>query len=78
MKELVLYTKNNCANCRKAKRVLKINQVEYTEINVDDDEKALQKILDRAHSLMPVIEYEGVSYDYDHNRILEICRIAQS
>ena len=33
----VIYTKHNCPYCVKAKVLLKLENIEYTEISIDDD-----------------------------------------
>lgn len=33
---IVVYTKENCPNCEKAKAILKSKCVEYTEIEIDE------------------------------------------
>lgn len=34
---IVVYTKQNCGSCVKAKALLAQKQVEYTEVSIDDD-----------------------------------------
>jgi glutaredoxin len=39
----VLYTKNNCPDCEKAKEFLNSKNVPFIEYNMDTDEKAVAK-----------------------------------
>ncbi|HOE33341.1 MAG TPA: glutaredoxin family protein [Smithella sp.] len=41
--EIVLYTKNNCPDCEKAKEFLNSKNVPFIEYNMDTDEKAVAK-----------------------------------
>jgi glutaredoxin len=40
---VVLYTRNNCVDCDNAREYLKSKNVEFTEYNMDNDEKAAAK-----------------------------------
>jgi glutaredoxin 3 len=40
---VVLYTKNNCADCDKARGFLKSKNMSFTEYNIDRDKEALTK-----------------------------------
>ena len=52
-----IYTTQNCVYCKLAKDFLKKNNIEYQEINVGDDEKALKDMIEKSHQLgVPVIE----------------------
>lgn len=46
MAEVVMYTKNWCPYCVKAKLLLKKKGVDFTEINVEKDAAMFQKMLE--------------------------------
>lgn len=41
--EVILYTKNSCAECDKAREFLKSKRINFTEYNLDNDRNALKK-----------------------------------
>lgn len=41
--EIILYTKNNCPDCDKAREFLKSKQMPFTEYNMDQDPAAVEK-----------------------------------
>ena len=45
MAKIEIYTKQNCSYCVRAKQLLDKKKVKYTEIPVDQDEAAFQKML---------------------------------
>ena len=56
-KEIVVYSKYDCSNCEQVKRWLKWAKVPYTEINVQEDEQALNHVKDElGYQALPVIE----------------------
>ena len=55
---LTVYTKNNCPNCVQAKNILKMKNVKFEEINVEENEAAFLFLQLEGHKSMPQI-YEG-------------------
>ncbi|HDX9577284.1 TPA: glutaredoxin family protein [Bacillus pseudomycoides] len=62
--EVILYTKEECGLCQKAKKLLQELQDEYVfdlkEIHIYEDEKLLEKY----HLMIPVVEIEGAEVEY--------------
>ena len=62
--EVILYTKAECGLCQKAKKLLQELQDEYVfdlkEINIYEDERLLEKY----HLMIPVVEIEGIEVEY--------------
>lgn len=60
MKKVMVYTKNGCPQCEMTKRFLTGEEIEFTSINIEEDEKALEYV---KHTLgltaMPVVVVEG-------------------
>lgn len=50
-----VYTKNKCGKCTLTKKWLKSKDVEFTEVNIDSDEEALQEVLDMGFKSLPVV-----------------------
>lgn len=60
MKKVTLYTKYGCPKCDMTKNVLNSKGIEYTAINVQDDEEAMKFVVEELKlSSMPVVIIEG-------------------
>jgi glutaredoxin-like protein NrdH len=60
MAKVTVYTKYGCPQCDMTKRVLDGEGIEYTAINVQDDEKAMEYVKETLKlSSMPVVVVEG-------------------
>jgi glutaredoxin-like protein NrdH len=60
MAKVTVYTKYGCPQCDMTKRVLDGEGIEYTAINVQDDEKAMSYVKDELGlTSMPVVIVEG-------------------
>lgn len=60
MKNVTVYTKNGCPQCEMTKRVLTGEGIEFTAINVEEDEKALDYVKNTLGlTAMPVVVVEG-------------------
>ncbi len=44
MKQTIIYTKNNCPQCKATKRWLSEHNIDYQEINTSDNEKAINHL----------------------------------
>ena len=56
---MILYTKNNCAQCRFTKLHMANMGVTYEERNVDDNEAYMQEALDTGYKSMPIVVVNG-------------------
>ena len=56
---LTIYSKNNCGYCLQAKALLKYNDIDFNEINIDKDSEQMQFILSEGHRTMPQIYKDG-------------------
>lgn len=59
---LTLYTKNNCAYCLQAKALLKHNDVQFEEINIEEDAAAKEFVISEGHRTMPQIYHNGALF----------------
>lgn len=59
-KKVTVYSKPNCVQCNFTKQFLSANEIEYTEINVMEDEKALEHVKSLGFSGLPVVEIDGL------------------
>ncbi len=60
MKNVKIYSTPTCTFCRAAKDFFKANNVEYTEIDVAQDEEARKNMFEISKQMgVPVIDIEG-------------------
>lgn len=60
MKEITVYTKNNCPQCNMTKNVLNGKNIEYKLINVEEDAEAMTYVKEvLKFTSMPVVVVEG-------------------
>lgn len=56
-----IYTTSTCPYCDMVKEFLKKRNVNYEELNVAEDEKARQEMVDKSHQLgVPVLDIDGI------------------
>lgn len=54
--KIEIYSINNCGYCESAKSLLKSKGLDFTEINLHDDEKKRQELIERtSHRTMPQV-----------------------
>lgn len=58
-KEVVLYTKNGCANCQQEKDFLSERDVEYTEKNIEEDQAAFVELVELGYQTTPLTTIDG-------------------
>ena len=56
---ITIYSKNNCSYCMMAKALLKNNDIEFEEVNVEQDQEALSFVLEQGLRSMPQIFRNG-------------------
>ena len=55
-----IYTTNHCPYCVMAKDYFKKNNIKYSEINVEDDQKAAEEMIEKSGQMgVPVIDIDG-------------------
>ncbi len=60
MKQVIIYSTPSCVYCRMAKEFFKKNNIQYTEHNVAEDERAREEMVHKSHQLgVPVIDING-------------------
>lgn len=55
MTTLTVYTKNNCGFCTMAKGFLKNNNIEFAEVNIEQEAAAREFLIAEGHRTMPQI-----------------------
>ena len=55
---LTVYSKNNCANCVKLKKQLTLWNVEFDEVNIEENMDARNWLVDQGHRSAPVLYHD--------------------
>ena len=56
---VVLHSRDNCVQCAASKRLLKKLSITYTEVDLDKDEEALERVKTWGFQAAPVIDADG-------------------
>lgn len=59
MSEIVVYSKNNCPACERAKALLTSKGLEYKVRNIDKDLSAMDFVVENKFKAMPVVLKNG-------------------
>ena len=60
MPTVKIYSTPSCVYCKMAKEFFAKNNIQYTEYDVADDEKAREEMINKSHQLgVPVIDIDG-------------------
>lgn len=54
---LTIYSKNNCPFCEQAKNFLKIKNINFREVNIDQDSEARRFIMSEGHRAVPQVYF---------------------
>lgn len=58
--DVTIYTTTHCPYCHMAKEFFKQNNVKFKEINVEENEKAAEEMIEKSGQMgVPVIEIDG-------------------
>jgi glutaredoxin-like YruB-family protein len=77
MAKVKVYSTPTCPWCHKAKEFLKENNIEFEDINVADDEKARNEMVEKSGQMgVPVIDIDGtVIVGFDVEKIKSALKI---
>ena len=64
---ITVYSKPNCELCEMTKEILKVHYVEFEEINVEENEEALEIIKEKGFETLPVVivSNKGFVFEFD-------------
>lgn len=62
MDKLTVYTRNNCGFCMMAKTLLKNKNIDFTEINIEEDVTGYNFVVAEGHQTVPQIYQNGTLY----------------
>jgi glutaredoxin-like protein NrdH len=73
MYEIKVYTKENCPQCKMTKKVLDDLGIKYVEIDVEDNEIALEHLSDMGFQSLPVVEFGNEAFSgFQPNKLEEL------
>ncbi|MBM3256762.1 MAG: glutaredoxin family protein [Candidatus Liptonbacteria bacterium] len=77
MANVTIYTTPSCVYCKMAKDFFQKNGVTYKELNVAEDEKAREEMVQKSHQLgVPVIDIDGeIFVGFDRAGLSEALKI---
>lgn len=78
MNKVTIYSTPSCVYCRMAKEFFKKNNVEYTEHNVAQDDRAREEIIKKSRQLgVPVIDVDGeIFVGFDQSGLKKALKIS--
>ena len=56
-----LFSKNNCMQCKMAKRFLADNNISFEEINIDNDPSAVNFLKEQGYQSVPIITSDATT-----------------
>lgn len=73
---VVVYSLPNCVQCETTKKVLTRKGIEYQEINLAENEEAMQHVRDLGYTSAPVVEVGNTHWSGFRNEMLNSIKIA--
>ncbi|MGX7059595.1 glutaredoxin-like protein NrdH [Vagococcus humatus] len=61
MKNIIIYTKNNCPQCKMTKRFLSENQVSFQEINIEEQPQYVDVLKQQGYQSVPIVKNEELT-----------------
>lgn len=59
MSEIKIYTSNTCVFCKAAKQYFNENNIEFKEMNIDENPDAVEYLVSKGYRGVPVINIDG-------------------
>lgn len=59
MAEINIYTSNTCVFCKAAKQYFNENNIEFKEMNIDENPDAVEYLVSKGYRGVPVINIDG-------------------
>lgn len=61
MKNVTLFTKNGCPQCRMTRNYLNSHDIPFTEHNINNEPEMIDYLKEQGFKAVPVVEAEGLS-----------------
>ena len=77
MTKVKVYSTPTCPWCVKVKEFLKEHKVEFEDINVQDDQKAANEMIEKSGQMgVPVIDVDGdVTVGFDEDKLKKLLKL---
>lgn len=59
MKKVIVYSKNNCIQCKMTEKFLKAHNVKFSERNINQNPEYVSQLKSAGFMAMPVVKAEG-------------------
>lgn len=66
---VTVYSKNNCGQCEETKKYLKMNNIPFEELNIEDNKEAYNHVIESGYRSMPVVEFPNGEVMAGFNRL---------
>ncbi|MGM0441693.1 MAG: glutaredoxin family protein [Elusimicrobiota bacterium] len=75
--DITVYTTPTCPHCRRLKKFLDENNIEYQNFNVGDNKEKAQEMIDKSGQMgVPVIDMDGqIIIGFNKDKIKELLNI---
>lgn len=79
MKKVIVYSTPTCPYCHMAKDFFTEHKIEFTDLNVAEDEKAREEMIDKTKQMgVPVIDIDGeIIIGFDKPKISQLLGIKE-
>ena len=73
---ITIYTTTWCSDCRMVKRYFKEHSIPFVEVNIEDDEAAMEQVIawNNGHRSVPTFHYNGRLYSEPNRSQLDQLR----
>ena len=76
MRNVIIYTSNNCSYCHQARQFFMENNIDYTEFNITDDIKAKKELIKEGYCSVPIIKIGDMSVvGFDEDKIKSLLQL---
>jgi len=67
---VTVYSKESCTFCEQAKQYLESNNIQYTEVDIENNQKAREWILEQGHRSVPQIYIDNELIEGGYNGLV--------
>ena len=68
---VTIYSKESCAFCVRSKQYLESNNIEYTEVNIENNLEAREWIIEQGHRTVPQIYVDNQLIEGGYNGLVD-------
>ena len=68
---VTIYSKDSCAFCVRSKQYLESNNIQYTEVNIENNLEAREWIIEQGHRTVPQIYVDNQLIEGGYNGLVD-------